>query len=102
MEVSPRWADARRKRLTSRVIPGSVILGSVIPGSSLRKSRSGAPGYEGQIQIGLDPRIGPTHIGDGVHAMHGRGHDPGVAFQALLDGLWLPTLEGHQGRWVAD
>src|SRR3954454_16439677 len=71
------------------------------PSPTPTQVRCGPAGDQRQVEVGLDAGPGRDDVGNRADAVVGRGHDPGVADQAVLDRLGLEPLEGQLHRRVA-
>src|SRR3954452_12192266 len=74
---------------------------SRITGPSPAQVGGGTAGDQRQVEVGLDTGPGRDDVRDRADAVVGRGHDPGVADQAVLDGLGLQPLEGQLHRRIS-
>ena len=65
------------------------------------QARSGPAGHQGHVEVGEQAGLGPADVGDGVDAVHGGGHDAGIADEARLDRLGVQLLEGGEAAGIA-
>ena len=73
--VTTATRSSRRKRSRITRWPG--------PGRSCYVAAR--PATNRHLEIGADPGLGRTHVGHGVHAVHGRRDDAGIALQSGRD-----------------
>src|SRR3954454_10179749 len=71
------------------------------PSPATAQVGGGTAGDQRQVEVGLDTGPGRDDVRDRADAVVGRGHDPGVADQAVLDGLGLQPLEGQLHRRIS-